>query len=283
VQLWTANLDDFVAANRAAFRLCRPVVATGRNDKLVPAWISVILADLMRGLGFNLPPKCSPKPTVPKQILKNTGGIPLSFDASRLWMEHPQDRWKELVSAYMNTARAVALHHRELKAQWKAECRREGRLQVLALFRAWTEEKAVRRAPAAVPLIRRSPARTVRCAETGEARRGGRPARSDPPAQEQGEHFGDGELRQAGAPRRTRRFLCPRASRSPNARHAQRPPNDDESTVKRWILLNLKVAENGRGHACFILKVGQQKLRAAYLAANPTLNTRRVAPLPGAP
>jgi len=278
VQLWTANLDDFVAANRAAFQLCRPVVATGRNDKLVPAWTSVILADLMRGLGFNLPPKCSPKPTVPKQILKNTGGIPLSFDASRLWMEHPQGRWKELVSAYMNTTRAVALHHRELKAEWKAKCRDEGIQHVLALFRAWTEEKAVRRATTVVPLIRR-----VRRAETGEARRGGRPAWSDPPAQEPGEHFGDGEPRQAGAPRRTRRLLCPGASRSPNARHAQRPANDDESLIKRWILLNLKVAENGRGHACFILKVGQQKLRAAYLAANPTLNTRRVAPLPGAP
>jgi len=83
--------------------------------------------------------------------------------------------------------------------------------------------------------------------------------------------------------KQARRFLCPVASSSPNARHAQRPANDDESLIKRWILLNLKVAENGRGHACFILKVGQQKLRAAYLAANPTLNTRRVAPLPGAP
>ena len=216
MQLWTANLDDFVAANRAAFQLCRPVVATGRNDKLVPAWTSVILADLMRGLGFNLPPKCSPKPTVPKQILKNTGGIPLSFDASRLWMEHPQGRWKELASAYMNTTRAVALHHRELKAEWKAKCRDEGIQHVLALFRAWTEEKAVRRAPTVVPLLRR-----VRRAETGEARRGGRPAWSDPPAQEPGEHFGDGEPRQAGAP-----LLVPRclalAERAPCAAAGKR-------------------------------------------------------------
>ena len=207
MQLWTANLDAFVAANRAAFQLCRPVVAKGRDAKLVPAWIRVMLADLMRGLGFSLPPKCSPKPTVPKRIVKNTGGWPVDFGASRLWFEHPLHRWKELVNAYMNTERTVALHHREVKAEWKAECRREGRLHVLALFRAWTEEKAVRRAPAAVPLIRRSPARTVRIAETGEARRGGRPAWSDPPAQEPGEHFGDGEPRQAGAPRRTRRFL----------------------------------------------------------------------------
>jgi hypothetical protein len=151
VQLWTADLGAFVAANRAAFQLCSPVVATGRNDKLVPAWIRVMLADLMRGLGFNLPPKCSPKPTVPKLIVKNTGGIPLSFDAKSLWMEHPEDRWEELVKAYTNTARTVALHHRSLKAEWKAKCRREGQQHVLALFRAWTEEKAVRRAPTAGP------------------------------------------------------------------------------------------------------------------------------------